>query len=102
MFGLKKRKPMKINNLPAKSVGSVSVIPTDSGQCNGVSLRTFELKDVPYSLEEAIAIDGFLGYVHDLPKKGHTMSDKPIRYDIKGRPLIVVAVCFMNPKGIKS
>jgi hypothetical protein len=89
---------MKIINLPNKKVASVSVIPTHIEKFNGISTICFRLATTDYSLEEAVSIIGFLGYVHPT-KSNFELSERAVRYDNKGRPLPIVAVCFTKNQG---
>lgn len=60
-------------------------------------MRTFRLGHIDYSLEEAVAIEGFVGYVHCI-KGDNVLGVNAVCFDKKGRPLPVIAVCFTRPK----
>ena len=84
---------MIIINLPNNSDVTVSVRPLTPEKMSGVLMHSFTLLGVEYSLEEAIAISGFLGYVVASPQ-GSKLMTTPIHYDTKGRPFSLLAVCF--------
>jgi hypothetical protein len=88
---------MKVTNLPPKEAVSVSVIPTHTEQFNSVLTRCFRLKETDYSLEEAVSIEGFVGYVHAV-RDEYLMSTGPLSFDERGRPRPIVGVVFTNPK----
>ncbi|MHC4371565.1 MAG: hypothetical protein ACYSW8_28460 [Planctomycetota bacterium] len=88
---------MKISNLPNKADVIVTVVPTTVEVCNNIRQTFFRLKGIDFSLEEAISIEGFMGYVHN--KNGsNTMGHSAIAYDSKARPVPVIGVCFTKPK----
>jgi hypothetical protein len=60
-------------------------------------MRGFTLAGTDYSLEEAPAIDGFLGFVHTT-EKGDVIHNSAVYRDAKGLPRPVTAVCFIKPK----
>ena len=60
-------------------------------------MRCFTLKDVEFSLEEAVAINGFFGWVLKDGNK-ERCSASPIAYDKQGKPLDISAVIFTTPK----
>lgn len=62
-------------------------------------MRSFRLLKVDYSLEEAVAIEGFTGYVRH--KNGENiLSRYPVEADTKGRPMPIIGVCFMQPQDL--
>jgi hypothetical protein len=60
-------------------------------------MRSFDLNGVNYSLEEAVAIEGFLGFIH-ITEQGTLIHNSAVHRDAKGLPRPVVAVCFIKPK----
>jgi len=90
---------MKIINLPAKGDAIVTILPTATVRPYDKSLitmTTFTLASIEYSLEEAPAIEGFLGFVH-VTEKGHVLHNSAVYRDEKGLPRPVVAVCYVKP-----
>lgn len=57
----------------------------------------FDLAGVNYSLEEAVAIVGFVGFVHNITA-GNVIHNSAVYRDESGLPCPVVAVCFIKPK----
>jgi hypothetical protein len=88
---------MKILNLPEREEAVVTTVLTTFEVCGGVVMRGFTLADTPYSLEEAPAIEGFLGYVHTT-EKGDMLHNSAVYRDARGLPRPVTAVCFIKPK----
>jgi hypothetical protein len=88
---------MNIINLPERGDAVVTVCSTKKTECSGVVMVHFDLADVNYSLEEAVAIEGFLGFVHILSGKG-VIHNSAVYRDVSGLPCSVVAVCFIKPK----
>ena len=64
----------------------------------GVRMVSFNLRDTEFSIEEAVAIEGFMGYVHCI-KGDHTLGHIPVVFDDKDRPLQIVALVFTRPQG---
>lgn len=91
---------MKINDLPHKSA-TVTVIPTTIVEANNTRMVCFNLNHVDYSLEEAVAIEGFCGYVHAV-NGAYSMGPSAVRYDRKRRPTQLVAVVFTKIKLTKE
>jgi hypothetical protein len=92
---------MFINNLPNKADATVTVVLTETMKpyINSPLLtRTFDFGGGGnYSLEEAISIEGFLGFVHET-EQGAMIHNSAVHRDNKGLPRPVVAVCFIKPK----
>jgi hypothetical protein len=90
---------MKISNLPPNA----SVVTTDVSKYDQVIMRSFRLCGTDFSLEEAVAIEGFYGYV--VPEKDGTdfevVPTATGNIGKKGRPMPIVAVVFMKPLEIK-
>ena len=92
---------MKVKGLPSREDAVVTVLPIAVTVCNDTVMRTFTLADVEYSLEEAIAIEGFLGFVHYVSDSKSQpvleVHDNAVYRDSKGLPQAVIAVCFIKP-----
>ena len=84
---------MIIKNLPDKKKLTVSVVPTTLIRTGDAHMRAFSLGGVEYSLEEAPALDGFVGYVHAINGE-NLLGTCPIRYDKRLRPTQIIALVF--------
>lgn len=69
------------------------IVPTTTEQMNGIVMRGFTLHGVPYSLEEAQAIDGLCGYIR-ANGIGFEVSPHPVLGDRKGRARPIVGLLF--------
>jgi len=88
---------MKIYDLPPKEAVTLTIVPSTVTRSGNATLKGFTLQSVDYSLEEAVAIDGFYGYVHAVDGVNR-LGTQAVRYDAKRRPTQIVGVAFTKQK----
>jgi hypothetical protein len=83
---------MFLKNWPHRKV-KLTKIPVNCETVANTTMRSFTLNRVPYSLEEAPAIVGFVGYVFQV-EEDFMLETSPILLNKHGEPQDVIAVCF--------